>query len=142
MVAFTLSMTSDHDDVHTAFVRHIQSGKIWEQPFMHSVVSIEWAADGCTLFYTEPDALGRPHRVMRSPAYTGVGSGSGRRLATGVTHSTVAPNSKPILVIEEDDPRYFVEMQRTKDWAYLAININSKLSSEVRTRAYDPVPLP
>jgi hypothetical protein len=29
-----------------------------------NVVSVEWAADGKTLFYTVPDHLKRPHKVL------------------------------------------------------------------------------
>ena len=33
--------------------------------------------------------------------------------------------------LQEPDPRCFVELGRTKDWAFLTLNINSKLCSEV-----------
>lgn len=45
---------------------------------------------------------------------------------------SVCSSSSPQLVFEEPDERYFVELSRTKDWAFLAINANSKTSSEAR----------
>lgn len=35
------------------------------------------------------------------------------------------------LLFEEPDPASFVQLGRTKDWQYLVVNVNSKLTSEV-----------
>ena len=43
--------------------------------------------------------------------------------------STAQPDA---CVLEEPDPQRFLELSRTKDGAYVAINSNSKIDSEVR----------
>ena len=108
LLAFTVA-EAGHDDLHRAFVRDLRTGKMSEQVALQNVVSVEWAADGATLLATQPDELGRPFRVVRYP------------LHSNTVH----------VVLKESDARFFLELQRTKDWQYLAINANSKTSSEI-----------
>lgn len=75
--------------------------------------SIEWSS-GNLLYHTTACSLGIPNRVWRSnPGSTNWGY------------------EKPILIYEEFDPRYFVSLQRTKDWSHVLVNAHSKSSSEV-----------
>lgn len=70
-----------------------------------------WAADSKTFFYTRPDAAMRPHQVWR--------------------HTLGTPASEDVLVMQEDDERFFVGIGTTKDERFLVLDIGSKVTSEV-----------
>ena len=55
---------------------------------------MEWA-ENSYLFYTVPDALGRPWQVKR--------------------HRLGMPVAADVTVFEEPDPRFFVDLKQTKD---------------------------
>jgi protease II len=109
-VAFTLS-EGGRDTARWALLRDLSTGRISDQPALRGILSLEWAADGATLLATVPDHLGRPAVAAAAPVDAAAGA------------------LRPLL--EEPDPRFFVELQRTKDWEYIAINLCSKTSSEV-----------
>jgi protease II len=89
------------------------------------VHSCEWggetaAAEGYyTLYYTVPDALGRPAQVQRAQLQRN-------------TQGVLTVQQLPQLLYAESDPAYFVDVGRTKDHAFMTVHCNSKLSSEVR----------
>eukprot|EP01135_Chromosphaera_perkinsii_P002243 Nk52_evm29s221 gene=Nk52_evmTU29s221 len=84
-----------------------------------NAVSVEWASDGKTLFYTVANSLKRPFRIYR--------------------HTLGEPPSNDELVYEETDDRYIVDVSRTKDKKFVTLNSNSRTSSEVRVvDAYNP----
>jgi len=89
-------------DLQTGQTTQIASGLKW---------SITWAADGRTLFATKADAAQRPYQAWRLDAL-------GER--------------EPELVYQEDDERFFVGVDRTRDWAFVLIEAGSKTTSEVR----------
>lgn len=120
-----------HDDLHAAFVRDLTTEQIYKQPLLNNVISIEWAADGKTILATQPDTLGRPARVVAAPADLQTTTKNSRKQQKPVDKSASRLKSTVQVLFEESDPRFFVELQRSKDWCYLAININSKTSSEV-----------
>ncbi|GAB4817005.1 hypothetical protein N2152v2_004051 [Parachlorella kessleri] len=127
-LAFTLE-PGDGSERFVGFTRDLSaragpgSGQPQEHPALDGVVSLEWAGDGTTLLYTTPDGLGRPSRVLRCDAWD-------------------PSDSQGQVLFEEQDECFFVELTRTKDWAYLAINSNSKTSSEVHLLPADPPAAP
>ena len=70
---------------------------------------VAWANDNSTLFYTRPDAANRPYQVWR--------------------HGVESPDSD-VLVYEERDERFHVGVGRTKDGAYVVIELHSEVTSE------------
>jgi protease II len=92
-------------------------------PPLGDVHSCEWGGETAAseghyiLYYTVPDALGRPAQVRRVQL---------QRTAQGLT----AQRSQ--LLYAEADDAYFVDVGRTKDHAFMTVHCNSKLSSEVR----------
>ncbi|XP_058183759.1 uncharacterized protein LOC131301459 [Rhododendron vialii] len=75
------------------------------------VVSLAWAQDGRTLFYTKSDENQRPNRVLCAK----LGS-----------YSLV-----DVQVFTEDDSSYCVDITSTKDGKFITVNSNSRTSSEV-----------
>ncbi|HEX9530822.1 MAG TPA: S9 family peptidase [Acidimicrobiales bacterium] len=74
--------------------------------------SVAWANDSKTVFYTRPDEAMRPWQVWR------------HRLGT--------PATADVLVFQEDDEHFFLEVGRTRDDAFVVLQAGSKITTEVR----------
>lgn len=81
------------------------------------VVSLAWAQDGRTLFYTVSDDNQRPYRVLCEK----LGSDS----------------VVDVQVFTEDDSSYCVDISSTKDGKFITVNSNSRTSSEEGTCLYN-----
>lgn len=97
-------------------------------PALDGLVSLEWAADGVTLLFTTPNALGRPWAVHAWNA--------GPPLPRGSASAGAGGRPAVDTLFEEPDERFFVDIGRTKDWTLLTINCNSKTSSEASGRRW------
>lgn len=62
-LAFTVDSTGD-ERCHLA-VRDLLTGEILDNHWTEGVYSVEWAADGRTLYYTQVDHLLRPYRQVQ-----------------------------------------------------------------------------
>ncbi len=120
------------EESYAAFTHDLRCGTLCHLSALGSVVSLEWAADGATLLCTQPNELGRPSRVLaysteaaataaadlggvRGGSRGHGGSGSGG-MSTG--SGSGSSSSRPVVVFEESDERFFVELGRTKDWRW------------------------
>ncbi len=72
---------------------------------------LAWADDLRTCFYVRPDEAVRPHEVWR--------------------HVLGTPATDDVLVLREDDERFYVGVERTRTGRYVLIDVSSKLTSEV-----------
>lgn len=85
--------------------------------------SLAWSTDSTCVFYTRPDDAMRPWQVWR--------------------HRIGDPNDADVLVLQEDDERFFASVARTRSGAYILISLNSQITSEVHLlRADDPTGAP
>ncbi|UPR02918.1 prolyl oligopeptidase [Chloropicon primus] len=86
--------------------------KILASPVIERAVAAEWHGhDDRFLYYTKPNALGRPHQVLR------------RDLKTGLDDC---------LIHEEADGEFYLDIALTKDQQYLTItSLSRRSSSEV-----------
>lgn len=104
-------MDKNESELFDVHIKDLTTGR--ELPVEISGVSnAEWAPDGKSFFYTEPDHLKRPSKIYR--------------------HSIGSPRSQDELVFEESDDQFFVDIARTKDRRFMTINSNSKTTSELR----------
>ena len=71
-----------------------------------------WSEDGRWLFYVRADEQERPFQVWR--------------------HGIGTPAADDVLVFQEDDERFFIEIGETRSDAWIVIHSGSKTSSEVR----------
>jgi oligopeptidase B len=74
--------------------------------------SSAWSADGQILFYTRPDAALRPWQVWR--------------------HRVGRPADEDVLVVQEEDERFFLGVGTTRSRRYVVLSAESKVTSEVR----------
>ncbi len=72
---------------------------------------VAWANDNATVFYTRPDDAMRPWQIWR------------HTLGTAATDD--------VLVLQEDDDRFYVGVGRTRSGRYIVISSASKVTSEV-----------
>ncbi|OLB37471.1 MAG: oligopeptidase B [Acidobacteria bacterium 13_2_20CM_57_17] len=92
-------------------VKDLRSGTTHPERF-ERVTSVAWASDNRTLFYTvEDETTKRSHRLYRH----------------------VLGSTEPdILLYEETDERFRIEVERTRSGAFLLLTIASHTTSEVR----------
>ncbi len=70
-----------------------------------------WASDDRTVLYTRPDEAMRPWQVWR--------------------HVLGTPAADDVLVHQEDDDRFYLDVERTRTGRYLIITAHSKITTEV-----------
>ncbi|XP_039059867.1 protease 2 [Hibiscus syriacus] len=108
-LAYTLDATGSEQFMLQ--VKDLRNGCIIPRAPVDGVVSLAWAQDCQTLFYTIADENQRPYRVLCT------------KLGVGNTDDT--------LVFTENDSSYCVDLTSTKDGKFITVNSNSRSSSEV-----------
>ncbi|MDQ2676727.1 MAG: S9 family peptidase [Actinomycetota bacterium] len=96
---------------YTLRVKDLRTGELLPDR-LEKVVSVTWAADGRTLFYTVEDHAKRSHRVLRHVLGTD-------------------PATDPV-VYEEADERFGVYVGRTRSREWLVMSSGSHTTSELR----------
>jgi oligopeptidase B len=92
-------------------IKDLRAGTVFPERF-ERVTSVAWAADNRTLFYTvEDETTKRSHRLYR--------------------HELGSTNAG-LLVYEETDERFRIEVERTRSGGFLLLTIASHTASEVR----------
>ena len=89
-------------------VKNLQTGEIWNRAFERTI-SVAWAADSKTLFFTEEDHAKRAARLYRVAAFS---------------------DAKPVLVFEEADERFNLEICRSRSGAFLLLASGSHTTTE------------
>ena len=104
------SVDFEGDEKYTVRVKNLDTGELFADEILNTSSTLEWAADNTTFFYTTLDEALRPYKVFRH--------------ALGVKDDT--------LIYHEPDERFTVDLSSTRSRAYIFININSSLTSEIR----------
>ena len=114
------SVDFEGDETYTIRVKDLDSGALLPDEIPNTYYSLEWANDNRTFFYTTLDAAKRPHQVYRH---------------------TLGEKENP-LIYHEEDQRYTLAVDKTSSRAFILVNIESPLTSEVRyvssDRPYEP----
>jgi len=90
-------------------VKDLRTGKVLEDHFVKAA-SAAWAADNRTLFYVTEDHAKRPHKLWR--------------------HVVGEPKDKDVLVYEEKDELYRLNVSRSRDRKYLFRSSRSSTTTE------------
>ena len=104
------SVDFEGDEKYTVRVKNLDTGELLADEIPNTSYTVEWAADNATFFYTTLDEALRPYKVFRH--------------ALGVKEDP--------LIYHEPDERFTLDLSSTRSRAYIFININSSLTSEVR----------
>ena len=89
-------------------VKDLRSGALWNRAF-EKTISVAWAKDSNTIFFTEEDHAKRAARLYRVRAFT---------------------DEAPILVFEEADERFSLEIFRSRSSAFLFLVTASHTTTE------------
>ena len=114
LLAFSTDSTGFRQ--YTLRVKDLRTGRLLPDR-IEKVVTVAWAADGRTLFYTVEDEAKRSHRVYR--------------------HVLGAPPAQDALVYEEGDERFGVYVGRGRSQRWLYMSSGSHTTSEVRVLPAD-----
>jgi len=128
-LAYTLPQAPG-SDASVAIARCVATGARLRRGLIPGVASVEWSAGGGELLYTRPDASGRPHQLWRREL--GASGAAAAPTSSTTPAETAAETPDDALLLQEDDAAVFLELGRTKDGAFVSVNANSKLCSEVR----------
>ena len=104
------SVDFEGDEKYTVRVKNLDTGELLTDEIRNTSYTLEWAADNATFFYTTLDEALRPYKVFRH----------------------VLGASEDSLIYHEPDERFTLDLSSTRSRAYIFININSSLTSEVR----------
>ncbi|MBK6328337.1 MAG: S9 family peptidase [Chloroflexi bacterium] len=96
---------------YTLQIKDLATGELLPDRVANVSYSLEWGNDNRTLFYTVQDAAWRDYKALR--------------------HELGTDTAVDPLIHHEPDELYRVSLDKTKDEAYLLLEINSKETSEV-----------
>ena len=102
------SVDSDGSEYYDIFFKNLETGEVSEDVILKTGGTVVWANDNATVFYTMLDKAHRPHQLQR--------------------HQINEKGST--LIYQEDDERYFLGASKSKDDAYVYLNLGSKITDE------------
>ncbi len=111
-VLMGLAYDTNGSEIYTIVVRDIETGKESVERIGNSAGSIQWANDNQTIFYTTLDDIMRPYRLYR--------------------HTIGEDPSKDVLIYEEPDDAYYMDLGKSNDEKYLILTLGSTVTTEVR----------
>lgn len=104
-------------EVYVIYVKDLQSGKLLEDRISNAYDDLEWANDNETIFYSTLDEALRPYQLYR--------------------HSLGTDQSEDILLYQEQDEMFYLELSKTRSRVYIFIDLESKTTSEVHYLSAD-----
>ena len=105
------SLDTHGDELYTIFFKDLQSGKLHNEQLTNTEYSGEWANDNQSFFYTTQDPAKRPYRLFR--------------------HRIGTEQSSDIVLYEEKDELFRVNLEKTRDMAFFLLCLKSIETSEV-----------
>jgi oligopeptidase B len=106
------STDSDGDEDYTIQIQNLEDGTLYPDRIPKTYYAVEWAQDNQTLFYNVLNEAKRPHRVYR--------------------HALNSDSSTDELVYEEEDPRFTLNVSKSRSKRFLLLESTSPNTSEIR----------
>jgi len=103
------SIDTNGSEKYTLVLKDLSTGKHFEENIV-DVGGAAWANDNQTLFYTRIDSTNRPFQLWR--------------------HALGTDPSSDVLIYEETDEAFYIDISRSRSSAYLFLSIESKITSE------------
>jgi oligopeptidase B len=107
----------DGDERFTLKVKDLRTSEVLTDEVPDTFYGSAWSADASTLFYITVDEAWRPYRIWR--------------------HAVGQPAADDVLVYEEADERFWVGVELTRSEKFILVEVQSKVTSEVRVIAAD-----
>ena len=117
--AFTITSKGDRlaystdtngSEKYTLRIRDLATGADLPDEVPGTYYGTAWSSDGQTVFYTRPDDAMRPYQLWR--------------------HQVGTPAAADVLVYQEDDDRFFLDVGRSKSERFIFMGLHSKVTSE------------
>jgi oligopeptidase B len=113
------SVDRNGSELYTVYFKDLKENRVFDEAIPNTYYGGAWANDNRTFFYTTLDAAKRPYRVYR--------------------HVIETDPSKDVLVHDEQDQHFWVEIAKTRSKQYVLIQSGSSTTTEVRfVSADDP----
>ncbi|HEY0169010.1 MAG TPA: S9 family peptidase [Jatrophihabitans sp.] len=109
LLAYSVDLTGD--ERFTLRIKDLRTGEDLPDTVTGAFYSSAWAADGSAVFYLTVDDSWRPNQVWR--------------------HTVGADSTEDVVVHTEDDERFWVSVDLTRNQRAIQISIGSKLTTEV-----------
>lgn len=109
MVAYTADDTGDEN--YSLYIRNISTQTLLEAPIPGLSHALVWANDNQTIFYTIRNDAYRPYKLF--------------------SHKVGSSFHEDKMVYHEEDERFFLSIQKSKNEQYLLLNLRSKTTAEV-----------
>ncbi|MGC4895524.1 S9 family peptidase [Micromonospora sp. DT31] len=100
------------DERFSLRIKDLTTGEVLPDEIPDTFYGTAWSRDATTLFYVTVDEAWRPNRVWR--------------------HTIGTRSGEDVVVHQEDDERFWVGVELTRSERFVVIDINSKITSEVR----------
>jgi oligopeptidase B len=100
---------------YTLRIRDLDSAGDLPEEIVNTYYGVAWSSDSQTIFYTRPDAAMRPHQLWR--------------------HGLGTDPAEDVCVYEEPDERFFLSVHRTRSGAFVVLQLESMVTSEIRVLA-------
>ncbi len=105
------------NEIYTLKVKNIKANTYLSDEIEEVSTSMAWSKDCKYIFYTKLDAAMRPFELWQ--------------------HEIGSKASQDQLIYREDDEAFFLSISTTKDDSWLLLELNSKISSEIRVLRTD-----
>jgi oligopeptidase B len=113
------AMDTDGGERYALRFRDLDTGTDLDDLVEGTYYGLAWAADNAHVFYTKVDDAMRPYQLWR--------------------HRVGSPADDDVLVFQEDDERFFLDVHGTRSEQYVLLVLESKVTSETWfLRADDP----
>ncbi|MFN8486145.1 MAG: S9 family peptidase [Caldilineaceae bacterium] len=109
LLAYALDTAGD--EVYTLYIKDLTSGALLPERMDNTYYGLEWTNDNRALYYTVLDEAKRPYQLFR------------HHLGDDVTRDQ--------LIYQEPDQRFNITLSKSKSQAYLFVNLESSMTSEV-----------
>ncbi len=106
LVAYSVDTTGAES--YTTRIREVATQHDLSDVLMECRYGLEWSNDGAYLFYTVADEALRPYQIWR--------------------HAIGTDQTDDVLVIQEDDDRYFLGLDKTRSGAFIVITADSAVT--------------
>jgi oligopeptidase B len=102
---------------YTLRIRDLDSARDLPKEIPNTYYGLAWSSDSRTVFYTRPDEAMRPYQLWR--------------------HALGTDPAEDVCVYEEADERFFLHVWRTRSGAFVVMDLESVITSEVRVLPAD-----
>ncbi|MGV2829270.1 S9 family peptidase [Myxosarcina sp. GI1(2024)] len=96
---------------YTLFFLDLATKELYSETIANTYYSFAWGNDDRTVFYTKVDDTNRPYQLWR--------------------HVLGSDSSRDVLVYQENDEAYYLDVGKTRSRAYILLELGSQITSEV-----------